>query len=122
VYAAPGFFYNQPAFVMSRWRQESDVTDIQIFSKSSSAAQAYGRLASSDRTVTDASFIRLKNVSLSWSLPASWSSRIKIRDLRVFVLGQNLLTFTDFKGRDPETSGRALPPLKVVTAGMHISF
>ncbi|HRO74476.1 MAG TPA: hypothetical protein PK611_12430, partial [Saprospiraceae bacterium] len=58
----------------------------------------------STRWVEDGSFVKLQNVSLGYSFPADQMKKLKVNGLRVYVQGQNLLTFTKYKGVDPETS------------------
>lgn len=55
----------------------------------------------SSRFVEDASYLRLKNIELGYTLPKSFAG---INSLRVYVSGQNLLTFTDYTGLDPEST------------------
>ncbi len=69
----------------------------------------------------DASFIRLKNVSLKYNfaeLLKSW----KFSNISLYLQAQNLFTITGYNGFDPETKGYALPPLSVYTAGLQVSF
>ena len=56
----------------------------------------------STRYLFDASYIRLKNITLSYNLPASIASKVKLRNIRVFATGINVLTFTKYPGLDPE--------------------
>lgn len=75
----------------------------------------------------DASYLRLKNVNLSYSLPKQIIDKIKLRDLTVFVSGDNLLTFTKFPEIDPEiatSSSRAsrYPMVRILNAGVKIKF
>ena len=81
----------------------------------------YNLYAYSDTALSNGSFIRLKNVSLSYNLPAGWLKIAKMADARLYVQGQNLLTFTNYDGYDPETP-RGIPPLKTTTAGIRFSF
>ncbi|ATL49295.1 SusC/RagA family TonB-linked outer membrane protein [Chitinophaga caeni] len=76
----------------------------------------------SDASYSDASFIRLKNVNLSYELPGSWAKTIRIKSSGAFIRAQNLLTITNYLGFDPETGGAALPPLRQITAGIHCSL
>ncbi len=125
-FITPGLPSNQPSLVMDRWTEPNTVSDIQRFSAvdpTGEVTTAYYRSIESDNLITDASFIRLKNVSLSWTLPAKWTQKIKMAESRFFIQGQNLLTFTRYKGLDPETQfSLALPPLRMITAGVHISL
>ena len=56
-------------------------------------------------------------------MPSTWSTRLKLKNLRLFVLGQNLLTITNYKGLDPETLNvNVLPPLRVIAFGVQVSL
>lgn len=83
---------------------------------------AYNNYISSDAALRDASFIRLKNASFSYTLPASWVQAVKLQNVRLYVLGQNLFTLTKYDGFDPESRGLALPPLRTVTGGIQCTF
>ncbi|MEZ0607346.1 SusC/RagA family TonB-linked outer membrane protein [Fibrella sp. WM1] len=58
-----------------------------------------------DRWLEDASYVRLRNVEIGYTLPASFLSRAKVRSARVFVSGQNLFTVTSYSGLDPDITG-----------------
>jgi hypothetical protein len=108
---------NQPASVFSRWQKPGDVSEIAKFTTGSNG------YSSSDFSYTDASYIRLKNLSLSWQLPVNWNRKIGIRDWKVYAQGQNLLTITKYNGLDPETqSVTTLPPLRVWTVGIRVGL
>ncbi|WP_120275000.1 TonB-dependent receptor [Mangrovibacterium diazotrophicum] len=75
----------------------------------------------------DASYLRLKNIQLSYSIPKSILSRVNAKDLTIFVNGQNLLTFSKMKDFDPEkpiTSDHyySYPSVKTFTAGFNLKF
>lgn len=87
----------------------------------------------SSRTVEDASFLRLKTVQLSYDLPRRVIGRLGVEQFRIFISGQNLYTWSNYSGLDPEVSTRhtALTPgydysayarNKVFTAGINITF
>lgn len=119
----PGSMTNQPIDVLNRWRKPGDLTNTQLYTTTSPGADAYYYNSSSDGAVSDASFIRLKNASLSYSFPAKWTNRVKAELIRLYLQGQNLLTFTKYKGGDPETrSSVSLPPLKILTGGIQVTF
>lgn len=120
----PGSASNQPVEVMDRWRESGDATTVQKFSAfSGGAINAYFLSTFSDNIIVDASFVRLKNVSLSWQLPSNWVAKIAAEKARVYLQGQNLLTITKYRGMDPETmSSVTLPPLRVITAGFQLTF
>src|SRR5690606_21435171 len=122
----PGDFSNQPELVMNRWRQEGDDAGIQrftVFDPDGSVSTAFSYSLFSNNVVSDASFIRLKNVSLSWQLPSSWMQKVKMKGFRLYVQGQNLVTFTDYIGLDPENmTSQSLPPLRMITAGFQLTL
>ena len=119
----PGNIANQPIDVLNRWRKPGDITNIQLYTTTNPGSAAYYYNSSSDAAVSDASFIRLKTLALSYSLPLKWVSPIKADLIRIYLQGQNLITWTNFKGGDPETKNAlSLPPLKVFTAGVQITF
>lgn len=81
----------------------------------------------SSRHMNNASFLRLKNVSLSYSFPKAMLSKIKVANLRVYFSGTNLLTFAAHKEYDPEvneygTRGWELPLGKTYTFGLEFTF
>ncbi len=117
---APGTLNNQPAEVLNRWRKVGDLAPIQKFS--TLYLPSYSLFSTSDANVSDASFIRLKNISISYRFPGPVINRIGVKDLRVYVQGQNLITITNYKGLDPETQGAALPPLRILTCGLQLSL
>ncbi len=88
--------YNQSRRLLDRWKQPGDITDI----------PRHGEFTEFDsRLLEDASFLRLKNLVLAYSLPQGLLAKTKvIRGLKFYLQGQNLLTFTNFTGLDPESS------------------
>jgi hypothetical protein len=58
----------------------------------------------SDRFVEDASFLRLKTLTLGYNFPKTFVSKLKGKQLRFYVSGQNLVTWTKYTGFDPEVS------------------
>ena len=81
---------------------------------------AYYRYGLSDGDVQDASYIRLKNISLTYDLPFKVSDRLRCQ---LYWQGQNLLTFTNYTNGDPEFKfGGYLPPLKVNAVGVKLTF
>ncbi len=119
----PGAFSNQPASVHKRWQTLGDVTDIQQYTLIGAGAAAYVNNMLSDNAISDASFLRLKTVSLSWELPAKIMNKARMTNGRIFLQGQNLFTITNFLGMDPENQNlNALPPLRMMTIGTQITF
>lgn len=111
---------NQPAALVDSWTQPGDVATYQRYTTGADpdAVQAQYLFENSDRSVVDGSFIRLKNIALSYDLPLQ--DRIKCR---LYFQGQNLLTFTPYEFGDPEFSFTGyLPPLKVFSLGAQLNF
>jgi len=123
-YSIPGTMGNQSTAVMNRWQKSGDHSDIQQFTQSPSnpAYNAYFNVTSSDYGITNASFVRLKNLALSFLLPSSWREKIHLQSARIYGQCQNLFTITKYQGIDPETGLLGLPPLKVLTIGLQIDF
>ena len=76
----------------------------------------------SDWYVENGSYLRLKNIVLGYTLPANVIRSLKLRSARVFLQGQNLLTFTKYTGPDPEATGYPYPFGKNFVLGLNIGF
>lgn len=105
----------------NRWTPENPSTEL----------PRLGALGQNDLASTfyiqDASYLRLKNIELGYSLPERISSAIGITQLRVYASGQNILTFTQFENFDPERAAtnfnaRNFPIYKVYTLGVNVSL
>lgn len=119
----PGFLFNQPSIVVGRWQQPGDVTNVMKYTQDFALFDAFYRASQSELVVSDASFMRLKNVSLSYDLPRKWLNKLSLGNMRFFIQGQNLLTVTKFDGTDPESSDASkLPPLRMLTGGFNITL
>jgi TonB-linked SusC/RagA family outer membrane protein len=116
-------FANQPVSVLNSWQKPGDVVPIQRYNADFSLYSPFSNATSSDAGYSDASYIRLKNLSLSWQLPDKWKQKVHLQNCSIYVHGQNLLTFTNYKGLDPETlSTNSLPPLRVLTLGLRVGL
>jgi TonB-linked SusC/RagA family outer membrane protein len=62
----------------------------------------------SDRYLEDGSYVRVKTVTLSYDLPEKWISKVRLSKLKLYVTAQNLLTFTNYSGFDPEVGSFGL--------------
>jgi len=90
--------------------------------------------AVSDLYVFDGSFIRLKSITLGYTLPKSVAAKLKVDNVRFYVTGQNLITWSDYPGYDPEVNSYdqvssrqgvdtgAYPSAKSVAGGLSITF
>ncbi|WP_162141644.1 SusC/RagA family TonB-linked outer membrane protein [Pedobacter heparinus] len=114
---------NQPISVLNRWQNPGDIAENQRFTQKTTLSSIYSLILSSNRSYVDASFIRLKNVSLSYQLPKEWIKRMSLQSLRIYTHVQNLFTLTRYKGLDPETqSSTTLPQLRIITLGIQASL
>jgi TonB-linked SusC/RagA family outer membrane protein len=121
----PGSMFNEPVSVLDRWQAPGESTTLQKFTSNygTPAYSSFLNLANSDAQYTDASFIRLKNVSLSYSLSALWLKKVSVENCRFYLQAQNLFVITGYKGSDPETqSFQSLPPLRTIVGGFQITF
>jgi TonB-linked SusC/RagA family outer membrane protein len=95
-----GYFDNASIRALDRWTPENTDTD----QPRASYSDPNNNARTSSRFVEDGSYLRLKNVVFGYALPESLSSRLGFRNLRLYVQGQNLLTFTSYSGFDPEVN------------------
>ena len=89
----------------------------------------YGNNSNNNRASTywlrDGRYLRLKNVDIGYTLPKAWTGKIHINDIRFYLQGTNLLTFSKFDTWDPEmgsSNGQKYPITKSVTVGMQINL
>ena len=116
----PGLKGNAPMEMYDRWQQPGDLVP---FSRAYSGLVPIGDLdqyqQQSNAAVSDASFIRLRNISLNYKIPQVKEGL----DINVYLQGQNLWTITGYKGPDPEQpTNTRLPALRQMTLGLQLSF
>lgn len=116
-----GAFMNQnqsKKLLYDRWKKPGDITPI----------PRHGEILEFDsRLLEDASFLRLKNLNLSYTFSQAMLKKTKVVDrLRVFAQGQNLFTFTKFQGMDPESTGNMYqaqyPMSRQFSIGVEVGF
>ena len=116
----PTYFYdNMHVSMLNEWTPTNKVTNVPR------PGNVYQRQIT--RFLEDASFWRLRNVTLGYTFKPSLLKNIKVKSARVFVQGQNLWTATTFQGFDPEATGTTLtgaqyPSLVQATFGLNIGF
>ncbi|REC50631.1 MULTISPECIES: SusC/RagA family TonB-linked outer membrane protein [Chryseobacterium] len=114
----PGSMNNQPVEVMDVWSPGNPNGTYMPYTSLSNPLHSL--FQSSTASVSDASFIRLKNVQLAYAIPLKDSA---FKTIRIYFQGQNLLTFTGYFGVDPEFSAMGfLPPLKTYSFGMQLTL
>ncbi|ABQ06056.1 SusC/RagA family TonB-linked outer membrane protein [Flavobacterium johnsoniae] len=116
-----GLMINQPVKMNNSWNSATQDAQYQLYSAgySSAAVASQSFYTNSDATVADASYVRLKTLALSYDVPLASKTVL----CTLMIQGQNLLTFTPYMDGDPEFKSRGyLPPLKIVTAGLQLTF
>lgn len=81
--------------------------------------------SASDFYVKDASYLRLKTITLGYTFPRNFTNKIRISKIRVFVTGENMFTFTKYPGYEPESQGVDLglyPQPRSVLGGINLTF
>lgn len=121
------FFLENPNFLsqginqarsLNFWKRPGDVAATQ---------SALYQNQFSSKLIQDASFLRLRNITMSYTFPSALLGNMKhFSSIRVYVLGQNLLTWTKWKGLDPEDDNNIslseYPNPRAITAGIDITF
>lgn len=114
---------------LDRWQEPGDITNIPKMT-----SENYKAGFRPSRFVEDGSYIRLKNVTLTYTFPTSISESLGIRGAQIYVTGQNLITITKYSGLDPEVTGTAsstltkgiefytIPHAKSYLVGFNINF
>ncbi len=118
---SPGVIVNQPAWVLSRWQQPGDITSVQKYGFND-ASYHYDLMKASNYNITDASFIRLRTLTIAYLFPLKWTERVKLQQAKIYLQGQNLFTLTRYEGLDPETGSGSLPPLQMLTLGLQLKL
>ncbi|HET9747493.1 MAG TPA: TonB-dependent receptor [Chitinophagaceae bacterium] len=107
-----------------RWTTPGQITHVPRFNVNSSEPKGSGP-QSGNRMWFKADYIRLKNILLSYDIPAKWVTKAKLTNARIYLQATNLLTYSDYFSYDIEfvnTSTGIIPQTKNVTAGIQIGF
>ncbi|WP_345892939.1 SusC/RagA family TonB-linked outer membrane protein [Sphingobacterium thalpophilum] len=121
--SANGAMGNIFSNVWDRWTVDNPSQDV-FYPRLSDYQSANNNMAST-WWLRDMSFIRLRNVEIGYSLPTKLLDHLSIRNFRIFLRGNNLLTVSDFKLWDPElgvNNGMRYPIMKSVSAGLELNF
>ena len=117
---------NYPNWMLGRWTGEGTSDRVPRLALGDSK-----NWVCSDIYVQDGSYLRLKNISLGYTLPRALTQKVKINRFRVYVMAENLFTWTKYWGYDPEigTSSTSLgvdygvyPQARTYTVGFNLSF
>lgn len=114
--------YNLPVYALERWQQPGDQTDVPRF--------VFGEKASvtnSSRYIHSTDHLRLKNLTLGFTLPDQWTRKALINKARIYFSGSNLLTWAKWKQYDPETpvNGEVYceaPVMRTFSFGVQLTF
>ena len=110
-----------------RWQKAGDITDVPRAYNANAEVNSVSNLGGT-RTLEDASYMRLKQITFSYDVPAVFSQKIRASKARIYVQGSNILTFTNWTSYDPEFlnfgSGNSgtVPNSKTYQAGINITF
>jgi TonB-linked SusC/RagA family outer membrane protein len=122
-------FDNQSTATLRRWRRDGDVTDM----PRALYRNGYNWLGS-DRYVENASFLRFRTATLRYTAPKKLAQKLRVKNLSGYVTVENLYTWTNYTGQDPEVTVRGsdpfrvavdysyTPPVKTFTIGLTASF
>lgn len=89
---------NRPAWILERWHGEGTSSHIPRMT----SANPNSNWRSSDLYIKNRSYLRLKSAQLGYTLPSNITKKISLQRLRIYISGDNLLTFTGYDGFDPE--------------------
>lgn len=119
----PGSLGNQPVDVYGVSMGTGNTAEIQKFSQSFEAFLAHSDALDTNHFYVDASFLRLKNLSVQYNLPKKFRNQVGLNAATFFINGHNLFTVTDYKGLDPSSPGAvAIPSLRTITGGLQLNF
>ncbi|HKK62803.1 MAG TPA: TonB-dependent receptor [Bacteroidales bacterium] len=119
---------NRPSWILDRWVGEGTSNHIPRVTNNNTNRN----WRSSDLYIKDGSYIRLKNLQFGYTLPANFSRKNFVKSLRLYVSGENLLTFTGYDGFDPEIASGGYttigidrgiyPQARTISVGANIKF
>jgi hypothetical protein len=125
MYAAVG---NQPGNnwsvdIMRRWQKPGDITDVPKLT----ATTDYQGNSSSTRFLFDATYARVRNLTLGYTLPTSILNKAHISNARFYIDAQNMFTFFGREGLDPESglsgiTSNTSSAYKTISAGVNLNF
>ena len=129
-YSIGGYIYNRDITmilhtgteILKRWTPENRYTDVPALSTTSNNWNS-----TSTRFLQNNSYMRLKNLTLSYTLPKQWINRIALGEVQVYVQGDNLFTIHRNQGLDPEQGITGItyyryPAMRTISGGINISF
>jgi TonB-linked SusC/RagA family outer membrane protein len=115
---------NYPVAVLDHWKKPGDIATYGKYGSTFGATFTNASsMFSTDAYYSDASYIRLQNASLGYQFPKQILDKLHLKNLRVYVLGENLATISGYDFVDPETqSFQRMPPVRTVTFGLQVTL
>ena len=123
----PGGMVNIPVAALNHWRNPGDISDLERLSTALytyDAQDAAYSFTQSSGAYSDASYIRLKTLSLDYRVPDKYLGKCGVKNLRVYINAQNLLTITGYQVGDPQSAGSlySFPLQRTVAGGLSFNF
>jgi TonB-linked SusC/RagA family outer membrane protein len=122
----PGGLTNVPVQALNHWKNPGDVSKLEKASTGYEydASDAAYNFIESSGAYSDASYIRLKTLSLEYQFPDTYLKKAGMKNLRIFIHAQNLLTITKYEVGDPESAGSLyiFPLQRTVAGGLSFNF
>jgi hypothetical protein len=108
------------------WRQPGDIATYPAPTRAFTYAESVGYFITSSDKLYETDYVRLKDVTVSYNLPSSITERAGLGNLRLYVSGLNLVTWTSYIGFDPEVAGdvtsASIPVGRTIRGGVQIQF
>lgn len=112
---------NQSTQALNHWQKPGDIANFARYT--TNPAQSDFNFFASDGIYSDGSYVRLRNLSLSYDFPDRWTKKAGMQSCKIYFRGENLFIITKYNGVDPDVPGFGLLPLaKVLTAGIQFNF
>lgn len=120
---------NQSVEALRRWQKPGDITDVPRYELGSTLNNLH-----SNRLLEDGSYLRLKNLSIGYNFPAKITNMLMLKQLRLYLTGTNIWTYTKYSGADPEVSTLdgsssaqgidffTLPQVKTISVGLNATL
>ncbi|MDP4209225.1 MAG: TonB-dependent receptor [Bacteroidota bacterium] len=109
---------NHSTRLLNAWTPQNSNSDIPALT----AVNLNDEGRSSEYFIEDGSYMKLKNIVIGYTLPKELAAKFKLRNMRVYVQGQDLFTITKYKGADPEGLGYPYPLPRTFTFGLNLGF
>ena len=117
---------NLPALILGKeWQKPGDKADLQrfastLYSPTFGASSSFGK---STGVITNASYLRIDNLDISYQVPARWLHKLGMTNCMISLRGRNLFTITPYQVGDPATQNiYSIPPQRVFSGGVNLTF